>query len=289
MARIVFISDLHFPGGDAFPILQRASRLRPELLVLAGDLVDQPLPENLRGLARLLRRLGLRVAAVPGNHECYRSRGMIRRGLDSCAALWRARRVLSRGAGVVWLDSLPRGLRVGGTIIAGAPGWWDLSLAPPRYTRRDYENCNPFGASLGDLWACERGVRWRCPPWYRRDCLLVETPVPPERLVEASIRVVERQLRGAPRGLLRVVAYHFVPSRRVLAPAEPPMDFLHGYAGSERLGLAARRLGARIVVYGHVHEASRSPVVEEDGVLMANAYPRGQGLLVLEGGELYRA
>ena len=81
------ISDLHIkkPGELAYQKVDTAAALtrcidtlhalqpRPQLVVVSGDLVDTPAPEEYEHLARLLTPLELPLAVIPGNHDARAS------------------------------------------------------------------------------------------------------------------------------------------------------------------------------------------------------------------------
>lgn len=86
---IAQISDLHIkaPGALAYGRVDTAKALercvaelnafepRPDLVVISGDLVDTPTPEEYEHLWRLLAPLKIPFIAIPGNHD---SREMMR-------------------------------------------------------------------------------------------------------------------------------------------------------------------------------------------------------------------
>lgn len=83
LKNIVFFSDLHFGGrNDEDAHAARLAdaivgTLNPEtdLVVLCGDLVDDPTPEAIEACARWIERLetaGIAVLATVGNHDCAR-------------------------------------------------------------------------------------------------------------------------------------------------------------------------------------------------------------------------
>ena len=75
--RIIQISDTHLsPGKPHFadnwaPLARWIGEQRPHLVIHSGDVtVDgADLEEDLRSTAELMRRLGVRFRAVPGNHD----------------------------------------------------------------------------------------------------------------------------------------------------------------------------------------------------------------------------
>jgi len=270
--RIGFASDIHHPSPEAartYLLLQNTSL---DALVLAGDAIEAGVPQYLHKLLSILDRTGPnRIVAVLGNHEHYLTRNAIKRGLDSHAL---ARRIVEEyeAHGVPVLDARPQGIVVGGVGLAGCVGWYDYTLAPPTYPREAFETCNPYGYTLEDLEACVlKRMHWRCPQWWRNDCITVRLPFPHRRYVERCVRHVTQQIRSLPRPTILV--YHHVPRPELLAPADPLRDFDYAYAGSILLDRPVQEHRPDLVVYGHVHDRSRKAVQTLNGVTYANAYP----------------
>lgn len=112
--RAILISDLHVAGPDMPPerlrrIVDRINALRPDLVLVAGDLVSDrrlstrryDLREAVAPLAALRARLG--VVAVLGNHDHWRNAAAARAAL--------------RGAAVMVLDN--RAVALGPLAIGG--------------------------------------------------------------------------------------------------------------------------------------------------------------------------
>jgi 3',5'-cyclic AMP phosphodiesterase CpdA len=69
---VVHLSDLHFGRVDAAllsPLRMRVASLRPDLVVVSGDLTQRARPAQFREARRFLDSLPGRVLAVPGNHD----------------------------------------------------------------------------------------------------------------------------------------------------------------------------------------------------------------------------
>jgi 3',5'-cyclic AMP phosphodiesterase CpdA len=71
--RILHVSDLHFGARDD-PVLEDAlgrviERVGPELMVASGDLTHRGRRDQHERAAAFLRRFGLPVLAIPGNHD----------------------------------------------------------------------------------------------------------------------------------------------------------------------------------------------------------------------------
>lgn len=91
--RVALLSDIHIAGPDMPPsrlarIVEQVNRLRPDVVVLAGDFVSDkepatrryPAAEGLAPLARLAPALG--TFAVPGNHDHWREITSVVAGLE---------------------------------------------------------------------------------------------------------------------------------------------------------------------------------------------------------------
>lgn len=126
--RVVLISDVHVAGPDMPPkrlerIVDQVNRLRPDLVLIAGDLVsDKALRTHSYKFADALAPLGrLKAArlAVLGNHDHWR---------DAPAA----RRALAR-AGVTLIEN--RAVRFKGLTIAGLDDMY-AGRPDPRLLRR---------------------------------------------------------------------------------------------------------------------------------------------------------
>ena len=73
MTRLLHVSDLHF-GPKFLPevgeaALEAARRLRPDAVVVSGDLTQRAKRKEFADAAAYLRRFDARVVVVPGNHD----------------------------------------------------------------------------------------------------------------------------------------------------------------------------------------------------------------------------
>ena len=103
--RILLLSDVHLGYGTGKRALERhldkIASLQPDLILIAGDLIDNSLkPVNHQQLDRLLARLSapLGVYAVPGNHE-YIS------GIEACEVFYAKTPITLLRDSVVVLDN----------------------------------------------------------------------------------------------------------------------------------------------------------------------------------------
>lgn len=289
MARLLAVSDLHYPSTDlAFRLSLLLRRVEVDALILAGDFIDWGNEVLAERLLRLLRRSYRGpILAVWGNHEHYLSRRRLEEGWDSLKQLERLEAVLSKH-GVALLGE--RLVRMGGVNIAGVAGWYDYGFGPPQFREEDYERCNPFGFSVEALRRCARGG-WHalCPPWWRNDCLYVRLPVKPREYALLNAERLEVQLREAEAPVL--VVLHHAPLKELMLYSGGQEDFDMAYAGSPALGEVLMRYKEKVaaVVYGHLHEKSIARATAIGGVLYVNAYPqhperRGFALVIIEGG-----
>ncbi len=72
MTRLLHISDLHFGAVNMEllePLLALARDLRPDAVLVSGDLTQRARPEQFSEATAFLARFGLPVLAVPGNHD----------------------------------------------------------------------------------------------------------------------------------------------------------------------------------------------------------------------------
>lgn len=72
MSALLHLSDTHF--GTEQPVVVEAlvalaAQLRPELVVLSGDITQRARPPQFRAAKAFVDRLGAPVLAIPGNHD----------------------------------------------------------------------------------------------------------------------------------------------------------------------------------------------------------------------------
>ncbi|MDO9640217.1 MAG: metallophosphoesterase [Pseudotabrizicola sp.] len=72
MGRLLHLSDLHFGTerhGLVAPLIALARRLRPDAVVISGDLTQRALPAQWAAAQRLIAALPGPVLCIPGNHD----------------------------------------------------------------------------------------------------------------------------------------------------------------------------------------------------------------------------
>lgn len=72
MSVLLQVSDPHF-GTERIPVVEAlvafAARLRPDLVVLSGDITQRARAEQFSAARRVMDRLGAPLLALPGNHD----------------------------------------------------------------------------------------------------------------------------------------------------------------------------------------------------------------------------
>ncbi|MBM3605594.1 MAG: metallophosphoesterase [Alphaproteobacteria bacterium] len=72
MARILHLTDLHFGFHRQTlvqPLLSRITELRPDLVVITGDLTHRALTDQMQEARRFLDRIEAPLMLMPGNHD----------------------------------------------------------------------------------------------------------------------------------------------------------------------------------------------------------------------------
>lgn len=140
--HIAQISDLHIkpPGSLAYGRVDTAAALarcvaalnaftpKPDFVVISGDLADTPTAEEYQHLKRLLSRLELPFAGIPGNHD---SRELMRAALPQAYAVASGplnQRIEVSGLDLLLLDSSVPG-KPHGELDAPTLQWLDATLA----------------------------------------------------------------------------------------------------------------------------------------------------------------
>jgi predicted phosphodiesterase len=242
--RLAFTSDLHVdltPTNAALlaPLARSAAELRPDVLVIAGDVA-----ETSAGVAAALEAFrevrALRIY-VPGNHDLYVEGGESSRDkLDIILP-----RVAAR-AGFECPHVDPVHFKKTG--ILGTPGWWDYSLRDPELDAV---------VSLAHY----RAGQWRTQRAFDRGHVLWPRPsavgdwASDEEICDVLLDRLEAQMRlrsGAMR-LLGVV--HVLPELEIVPRhAFGPSSFHDAYLGSARFGALLRQdRRLRGIVTGHLH------------------------------------
>ncbi len=106
--RIAHLSDIHI--GSIGPrtlgeIVAKTNALRPDLILITGDLVDNATPKT-RALISQLNALAAPVFFTSGNHEVYTGYGNVRRMLADTSIRWlRNEAITFQGMRVIGVDN----------------------------------------------------------------------------------------------------------------------------------------------------------------------------------------
>ncbi|BCS93298.1 metallophosphoesterase [Metallosphaera javensis (ex Sakai et al. 2022)] len=268
--KVLFASDVHYPDGDRTSRLFSLLRGKPDLLVLAGDLITLGSVQDLRKFFVKLRKVYQGpVVGVPGNHEHWLTRGERDRGITSLEKVEMIAEVYREFRGVLLQVDGPFQTDSGLTLV-GTTGWYDYSFARDlNFSVEDFENCNPYHCTREELMACEKRGYCDCKSWFN-DCIYVNLGMSNEEYLRLNVRILEDQLRSVKDA---VVVLHHAPRKDLIkVTGEREKDFFLAFDGSERLEEVIRNHGVEHVIYGHLHEGSRQDHVTVDGVRYVNGY-----------------
>jgi 3',5'-cyclic AMP phosphodiesterase CpdA len=259
--RIVLTSDLHVDHHPEVVALvaERARRLEPDVLVVAGDLSGDP--ETLERALAVLRPAAPRAVFVQGNHDLWSTPGTpsSRERYDE---LLPAR---VRAAGFDALGHAP--VEIDGLWFVGVTGWFDYSLRNREldavFTAEDYRR-----GAWGHLrWSDKQRIVWPGDDGQ---------PLDDPEICARQVALLARQL-ALVEGRPTVVVTHHLPFPQLTTSfGEPLWNFLTGFLGSARLGeLIARTRGVRLACAGHTHFRKQLVVEGADGPLAVEVSPVG--------------
>lgn len=266
--RIALTSDLHLDSTDAnralVPLLaERAAALRPDVLVLAGD-ISARLPDVAETFAAFAGVAPVRLF-VPGNHDIWIARSAQAGGATSDYRHDVELRDVCAAHGFTHLGLEPR--VVDGVGFAGSLGWYDYSFRHPAF---------PF--SDDDLARKAKGkYRWMdlfYARWVGEDGAESSDAAVTQRFAARLERDLAA-LDADPAVRDIVVVTHHVPYADILrTPLEDKHGYFRVYLGAAALGEAidAHAAKVRAVLFGHLHRAvdERRP-----GGMLARSAPVG--------------
>lgn len=258
--RLLLATDIHYPSTTVFVVRRAIELVKPDAVVISGDLSENGRVGEIRRLFEVLRKAdkGVRIIAVLGNHDLRRTR----EGEGVHEKLERIAKHLE-GLNVELLD-IVSSTELGDYRVVGNVGWYDYSFAPG-YPEEYYLNCNPYGYSKEYLKAvCERRP-YDCPFPYHRDCIYVD--VDSREFARENKERIRREMKGD----RIIVVTHHAPLKELLMK----QWFFNAYDGQDMSELLDWRV--RYFLYGHLHEHSPPRAVVK-GVVFVNPY-RFQGNL----------
>ncbi len=240
--RIVATADVHIdltdqiPAGEMDRLVDGIHEARPDVLIVAGDLVGL----GKQAIGPTLDRLrvdGAHNLIVPGNHDLWLPEG------DSRAYYEQELPGIYSRAGFHMLDAGPS--MVGRVAFVGNVAWYDYSFADPDLPptrQRSYER-----------------KRWEGVATWN-DGIFVRLGMSDPEFCSLLNQRLRDQLAGLPAEVQTVVAvtHHVGYDEMVLRKAEPPgWNFCAAFLGSRALGeLLAADPRVRYHLCGHTHTAS---------------------------------
>ncbi len=247
--RIALTSDLHLDSTDAnralVPLLaERAAALRPDVLVLAGD-ISARLPHVEETFAAFAHAAPVRLF-VPGNHDVWIARSAQAEGATSNHRHDVELRDVCAAHGFTHLGLGPR--VVDGVGFAGSIGWYDYSFRHPAFPFSDEELARKAKGKY--RWMDLFYVRWVDVHGRELDDAAVTARF------AATLREHLAALDADPAVRDIVVVTHHVPYVDVLrTPAEDKHGYFRTYLGATALGEAIDAHGAKLraVLHGHLH------------------------------------
>jgi 3',5'-cyclic AMP phosphodiesterase CpdA len=254
--RIAVTADLHFGTRHAaghrttLDLVARVADLKPDLLILAGDIGAGD--DFDRGLA-LFDQLACHKAAVPGNHDIW-VRSDDERG-DSLNVYDRHLPAICQAHGFTYLDHGPLVIPEADLAVVGSINWydytwdndrlreaapddWDERLRTKRFTRGMHNDANYVRWSLNDI--------------------------------AFTVRLVGKIIGHLDSALDRVgkaiVVTHHPPLKGLLYPATEPLSLdallWRAFSGNTRMEsvLTTRARQIPLVFCGHTHAARECAV-----------------------------
>ena len=247
--RIALTSDLHLDATDANRALvprlaERAALLRPDVLVIAGD-VSARLPDIEETFRAFVPAAPVRLF-VPGNHDIWIARSAQAKGATSNFRHDVELREVCARHGFVHLGLAP--LVHAGVGFAGTIGWYDYSFVHPDFpfTTADFERKAKGKYRWMDMfyakWVGEAGrdlsdaeVTTRCAAALRTQLTSLAS--------DAAVRDI-------------VVVSHHIPYVDILrTPVEDKHGYFRAYLGATVLGEVIDEFAAlvRAILLGHLH------------------------------------
>ncbi|MBU1219717.1 metallophosphoesterase [Myxococcota bacterium] len=216
--RLACISDLHFDHNiGLLPVLEdRVKKLRPDVLVLGGDLFNGS--SRLGAILKRIKDIVPRLLFVPGNHDLWLTETA--GTLNSSVLYTEVLRGIALRSGVDYLGNMP--VIIGNTAFVGITGWYDAFPSGDKHSPDEKLCIFPGLDTPIDV------VSWQC-------------------------ELLKKQFKEVPETIERIVVVcHTVPFLSLVKDMVP--DDILSYQGSDRLGetiLSEKRV--RHIFSGHLH------------------------------------
>lgn len=274
--KILAVSDLHYPDNPLEWLEPAVLRHRPDLIVIAGDLLHMFDAQRFQEALEFLAKFDQRKLIVIGNHDLWHERRSTAELYDEL----KNRDMSSYGVHV--LDSDP--ITIGSTGFVGSLGWYDYSLFAhhPDFDSVHFYSCEGFREwedltqdDFGRLLVPENRKPWSAlsPLDFERKVILLEDGdcrqsahwydriyirwgVTDAALTARMNSVLEVHLRSLHDRVDRIIAVtHHVPFKETIGECNDPVQaYTSAFMGSFLLGRTILRYPkVEAVLYGHTH------------------------------------
>ncbi|BDC17559.1 metallophosphoesterase [Acidianus sp. HS-5] len=255
MVKILLATDIHHPSDKLFIISRAIETVRPDAIIISGDLSVDGKVGDIEELFRKLRKVSknARIIAVLGNHDLYLHGGDTS-SVDKVDRIYKHVEKYN----VELLDVLGN-VELGDYRVVGNVCWYDYSFAPG-YKYIDYVNCNPYGFSkeyIKENCLKESFDLCRCPSWHN-DCMF--TDIDAQSFAKLNKEKIKRDLKGN-----SIIVTHHVPLKDLIVQK----SFFNAYDGQDMSDLLDGRV--KYYIYGHLHDNS-IPKKVINGITFINAF-----------------
>ncbi len=265
MVKILLAADIHVPSSLLGIILDAVKLVKPEAIILSGDLSYDGKLSDIEKLFSKLRKASeiMRIISVLGNHDLW-LHGNQR---DSITKIERIGKVAEK-YGVNLLDVEGR-VEFGNYDIVGNVGWYDYSFAPDYGTSsfdlQKYENCNPCGVDKRIIKSnCIKNFASSCPCniWHN-DCIYAD--IDAKKFASENKKKIEKNIRGRK----TIIVTHHAPLMRLIKER----SFFNAFDGQDMSNLVFKPgSGISYYIYGHLHDRSVAPITQINGVTFINPF-----------------
>jgi len=273
--KVLALSDTHYPETDLRKIEQEVVRHNPDLIVIAGDILDHFDMEKLRDYMQFMSKFDQKKLFVPGNHDFWSET----LALDGILGVFGGREFSEYG--FFNLESQP--FTNGDTAFVGHCGWYDHSLFNQRrdfpethfYSSDEFRNWEALGRTdFKRLLTAENRKAWEdigeedferkvivlegeqkphSSHWYDR--LYVRTDASDHELTDKAVDSLEQDLQSiGPARKVIAVTHHLPFQEGVPIQDDPVYAYTSAFLGSARLGDVIRgNPRVSTVIHGHTH------------------------------------
>jgi hypothetical protein len=263
--RVVQISDLHLNRKNDDNVIGMLkiilAKARPHVLIISGDLANQPVPWQMKKAARVVRELEasckpVRVLVLPGNHD-YKFWGNI--GLRRLTRIPFEIYFRKNGLNIPWLKRFGLAIR----LALNALYWKGKEMREPLLVDL-FEDQPGFGLAI---FAINSNTLTE---------MMAAGKVEPPDLHELYRRFDEMEKSPASRFVYKIVVVHHHPAPIADAPSDAVSRIQDSFMIFYNAGLFVRELSRRgfnLVLHGHKHVAGFLRISCEFGDLGRTVLP----------------